>query len=226
MLSIGGAVRFVTGFTIAIKWLGFEVWLNNLARPHNRGRLMVLYSSANALGFGVGSGIAGYIFTADLFPYVIMVGLSGLATLPLLKMKNKKLHHENTSQQKDGKHLNFWFALRQNPIMMLVAMAAGIMFGASGMVAVQVIKHGFNPSSAGIVVALYAMGPAFLFPLIGYIVNEWSPRIIIPISGLLCAIFAWPAFYSDHYSIIVIFIVLYGAMEMTMYSSFATFLGP
>ncbi len=223
-----GAVRFITGFFIAIKWLGAEAWLNHLARTDNRGRIMTLYSTANTLGFGFGSGIISHIFLNNLFPYITMIGLSGLAVMPLLKMKNKKLYQDTTkpsAASKNHKQYNFWFAVRNNPIMLLVALSAGIMFGSSSMIAVQIIKQGFNPESAGMVIACYAIGPVLFFPLISYAVNEWSPRVIIPISGILCAIIAWPAFYSGVYSVIIIFVILYGTMEMVMYSSLLRSIG-
>lgn len=227
-----GVLRFLSGGVVAIRWLGMEVWINHLAEKHNRGRIMTLYTTIFSISVGLGSGLTGYIFLLGLLPYIIIALLQWLSMIPLARMKHKNIvptaaenRRNKVKPNAKKKDIGFLFALKDNPILLLVAMASGIMFGASSMIAVQTIKQGFNPEQASTLISFYFAGPAMLFPLIGYMVNQITARQLIATSGMLAALAAWPAFYSGHYPTMIVFIIFYGVMEMTIYSSLLSALG-
>ena len=216
-----GILRFFAGFLIAIRWLGMEAWINSLALTTNRGRIMTLYTACFTSALALGSGLIGHIFLRGALPYGIMVGLLCLSAWPIIKMHHKTIKVERKPPQR----LNFWFAVRNNPVVLIVAVASGVMFGASGMIAVQTLNHGFTSTQASSVVFLYFIGPIIFFPLVSHLVNEVPAEKLIPLAGILAALFAWPALYVNQLAVINIFIMLYGAMELIIYSSLLGFIG-
>ncbi len=218
-----GIIRFFAGFCVAVRWLGMEAWVNNLAESTNRGRIMTLYTTCFTTAVAIGGGLIGHIFLDGLLPYGVMAGLLLLSSLPILKMKHQTIKLDATS--KNSSQINFLQILKNNPVVLIVAIASGVMFGASGMITVQTINHGFTPQDASFVVFLYFIGPIILFPIVSHVVNNFSAKKLIPCAGMLAAICAWPAFYTQHLTTIQIFIMIYGAMELIIYSSLLSFIG-
>ncbi|MDI9314501.1 MAG: MFS transporter, partial [Hydrotalea sp.] len=216
-----GVLRFFAGFLVVMRWLGMEAWTNSLALPQNRGRIMTLYTASFTSSVALGSGLIGHIFLLGFLPYGIMAGLLLLSAWPILKMKHKTIRVEKKQKLKMG----IWLAVKTNPVVLIIAVASGVMFGASGMIAVQTINHGFTPTQASFVVFLYFVGPIIFFPLVSHLVNEVPAKKLIPVAGILAAAFAWPALYTKHLHVIEIFIMLYGAMELIIYSSLLGFIG-
>lgn len=217
-------IRFIAGLMMATHWLGLETWVNSLANRQNRGRIMGLYVVANTIPFGTGAGLIAYIFDKGILPYVIMILLMILAMLPIIRMKSHHINGHHSSDPNE-KTLGFTKLLWQNPITSLISVASGIMFGAAGMIAVQIIKLNFTPLDAGHLLTIYYYSPIFILPFLGYLSNRYSPEKIIAISGFLAALAAWPSFYSGYYPLMTLGIGIYGMCEVVIYSSLLAMVG-
>lgn len=76
-------VRIAMSAFLAAPWLAGETWINLVARPDVRGRVIALYAIAFFGGFTVGPLVLAAVGTKGLAPYVVGAIGTGVAALPI-----------------------------------------------------------------------------------------------------------------------------------------------
>lgn len=124
-------IRFIEGCAFTVLFVVAETWINQLAPEHLRGRILGMYGTALAGGFGIGSAIAVFTGIDGWFPFQFGAGLFLIGLLPLILLRRS----DNVTPP-PREHSRFSSTLK---IMLLAPslMACGIVFGAFE----QVIFH-------------------------------------------------------------------------------------
>lgn len=77
-------LRFLIGAFVAWIFIITETWINQMAPDRLRGRIVGLYSTALAIGFGVGPAILLLVGTRGWAPFVLGAGCTLVGVVPLL----------------------------------------------------------------------------------------------------------------------------------------------
>jgi len=81
-------IKFIASCAFTIVFVIAEIWINQLAPEHLRGRIMGLYGAALAGGMGIGSGLAVLTGIDGWMPFLVCATINLLAILPFILMKN------------------------------------------------------------------------------------------------------------------------------------------
>ncbi len=84
------ALRLFLGIAMNIVFVLSEAWINELATPGNRGRLIGLYATVGALGFATGPAILSLVGSAGWLPFAI-VAVTSAAVIPFIVMARDDL---------------------------------------------------------------------------------------------------------------------------------------
>ena len=77
-------LRFFSGVAAAILFVGSETWINAIARDEERGRILGLYATALALGFGLGPAVLWLTGFDGWTPFIAGALICFLALVPLV----------------------------------------------------------------------------------------------------------------------------------------------
>ncbi|PHR94227.1 MAG: hypothetical protein COA69_01115 [Robiginitomaculum sp.] len=80
-------IRFIEGCAFTILFVVAETWINQLAPEHLRGRILGMYGTALAGGFGLGSGIAVFTGIDGWFPFLFGANLFLLGLIPFILLR-------------------------------------------------------------------------------------------------------------------------------------------
>jgi len=118
ILKFIGSCAFTIVFVIA------EIWINQLAPEHLRGRIMGLYGAALAGGMGIGSALAVLTGIDGWSPFLICAAINLAAILPILLLQ----HAENVeaTPEEDARLSTIFKIMLAAPAIMM----CGIVFGA------------------------------------------------------------------------------------------------
>ncbi|HHI88918.1 MAG TPA: MFS transporter, partial [Hellea balneolensis] len=94
------AIKFISSALFTIVFVIAEVWINQLAPEHLRGRILGAYGAALAGGMGLGSGLAVWTGIDGWMPFVVCTLIYLIAALPFLVFPRtapiRGNHKENT----------------------------------------------------------------------------------------------------------------------------------
>jgi MFS family permease len=83
-------IRFVLGAGVAILLIASQTWVNQIAPDHTRGKIIGLFGLLWAGGFAAGPLAIRFIGIEGWPPFLIAIGLTAAAALPLLFASNTK----------------------------------------------------------------------------------------------------------------------------------------
>ena len=76
-------LRLLAGFAMAIPWIIGETWVNLIARPQWRARVMAFYTAGVAAGFALGPLVLSVVGIEGHLPILVFGGLAVCAILPI-----------------------------------------------------------------------------------------------------------------------------------------------
>jgi len=80
-------IKFIGSCAFTVVFVIAEIWINQLAPEHLRGRIMGMYGAALAGGMGIGSGLAVLTGIDGWWPFIICAAINLAAILPFLYFK-------------------------------------------------------------------------------------------------------------------------------------------
>ncbi len=112
-------IRFLMGGFVEVLFIAADIWVNQIAEPKTRGRIIGLYAFVLSAGFAVGPLIIGVTGIEGWLPFVVGATMIGLGALPLLWAAGVVPPIEGRASGR------LWYFLRIAPMLMF----AGMMFG-------------------------------------------------------------------------------------------------
>jgi len=168
------ALRFLLGVANTVIFITSEVWINQLAPPAIRGRIIGLYTTIAAAGFALGPLVIAVIGSQGWLPFLVAV--SGiLMALPFIISARSHLpafdHAENVSM------LSFF---PKAPLLLLaVAFAALFDQVMISLLPIYILRHGIIESTASLMLMVLILGNVLLQIPIGWLADRVSRKRLL-----------------------------------------------
>jgi MFS family permease len=78
------AIRLLMSAAFALPWLAGETWINAVARPEWRGRVIAVYAMSFFFGFAVGPQLLQAVGTVGASPFLVSAAITALSAVPIL----------------------------------------------------------------------------------------------------------------------------------------------
>ena len=82
------ALKFIGSCAFTVVFVIAEIWINQLAPEHLRGRIMGMYGAALAGGMGLGAGLAVLTGIDGWMPFLVCTGIYVATILPFIVLRN------------------------------------------------------------------------------------------------------------------------------------------
>ena len=173
------ALRFLMGVAVVVPFLISEIWINQIATPQNRGRLLGIYAACISAGFGTGPLLMQVTGVDGWTPFVCA------AALVLLAMGAISLARDDRPYLDPLGHKSPLPYIKASP----VAITAGLMYGAIetgifGLLPVYGVRSGFSVTMAATQLTVIAAGNILLQYPVGWLADKTEPRRVL----MLCAV--------------------------------------
>jgi len=174
---VWGPTRFITGACMAGLYVVAESWLNDIATPETRGRILAAYMVVSMGGIAIGQALLVTASTLDVTLFIVASVLISVAVLPI-SLSTTSAPPITTPEPMSLREL-----IKTVPTgtfsMFLVGTSAGVLFG---MGAVFATRSGFSGNETAL----------FLFaPIAGAVVFQFPLGILsdrVPRRGLLAVV--------------------------------------
>ena len=182
-------IRFLGGLVGSVLFVVTETWMIEITPREHHGRVMGFYNTTLALSFALGPLILSVTGTQGTMPFLVGIGLMGLAGLPVLWAGR----YAPASSDKPGFGVvSFAFVA---PLLALACFVVAFMeLATTSLIPIYGLRVGMTESSATLMLFFGAAGGALLQFPIGWAADHFDPRKVLvacALAGLVCAA-AWP----------------------------------
>ncbi len=173
-------IKFIGSCAFTIVFVIAEIWINQLAPEHIRGRIMGMYGAALAGGMGIGSGLAVLTGIDGWWPFIICAGINLGAVLPFLIWRNAdKIIPTSKENARFG--VMFKIILAAPTIMMCAVVFGAIEQSMIYFLPVYDTRLGHTEHAARILLLIAAVGNAlFQFPM-GVLADKMNRKLLTAI---------------------------------------------
>jgi MFS family permease len=167
-------MRFIFGGTLAVLFVTSEFWINVIAEPHNRGRLVGLYATLFSAGWAAGALILGALGPYRWITIAAVCAPILLAILPLMRDVERA---PRAAGKPSAPVLSF---LRAAPAAMFAAFVyGGVEIGVFALLPVYALRAGLDELSGSAMLTTLALGAVALQYPIGWLCDRLAPRLIL-----------------------------------------------
>ena len=182
-------IRFLGGLVGSVLFVVTETWMIEITPREHHGRVMGFYNTTLALSFALGPLILSVTGTQGTMPFLVGIGLMGMAGLPVLWAGR----YAPASSGKPGFGVvSFAFVA---PLLALACFVVAFMeLATTSLIPIYGLRVGMTESSATLMLFFGAAGGALLQFPIGWAADHFDPRKVLvacALAGLVCAA-AWP----------------------------------
>ena len=172
-------LRFLMGIAVVVPFLISEIWINQIATPQNRGRMLGIYAACISAGFGSGPLLMQVTGVGGWTPFVVA------AALVLVAMGAISMARGDSPYLDPMGHKSPLPYVRAAPL----AILAGLMYGAIetgifGLLPVYGVRSGFGEGMAAAQLTVIAAGNILLQYPVGWLADKTPPRRVL----MLCAV--------------------------------------
>ncbi len=174
---VWGPTRFITGMCMAGLYVVAESWLNDIARPETRGRILAAYMVVSMGGVAIGQALLVTASALDVTLFIVASVLISMAVIPI----SLSTSHAPTKATPEPMSLSEMVRIVPTGMisMLFVGVSAGVLFG---MGPVFATRSGLTSNQTAL----------FLFaPILGAVVFQFPLGIIsdrVPRRGLLAVV--------------------------------------
>ena len=174
-------LRFILGISINVIFILSESWINQLAIPKIRGRIVGIYATVAAAGFALGPIIlvvsSSYRWLAFLIGIILI-----LAAIPIL-IKSKKNLPELDNEENSSSIFPF---LAFVPLLLLSVAAAALFEQITlSLLPIYGLRHGLSEPITSLILATLIFGNVFLQLPIGWLADIISRRLLLIILSFI-----------------------------------------
>ncbi|MEN3976940.1 MFS transporter [Emcibacter sp. SYSU 3D8] len=173
------ALRFLMGIAIVVPFLISEIWINQIATPENRGRLLGIYAASISAGFGAGPLLMQLTGVDGWTPFIVAALLVLVAIGAITMARSDRPYLDPKGHKSPLPYM------RAAPI----AILAGLMYGAIetgifGLLPVFGVRSGFSEGMAAAQLTVIAAGNILLQYPVGWLADKAPARRVL----MLCAV--------------------------------------
>lgn len=200
--------RFALGAGLAGIFAATEIWINLMAAERSRGRVVGLYGTGLAAGFGIGTGLVALTGSEGVLPFLATCAAFVLAGLVLVPARGI------APVIGPAPRIRAAYLLNRAPVPLLAALVFGaIEMGILSLIAVYGLRVGLNEPRAALMATAVAAGSLLCqFPLgmIADKVNRLGLLAGCAATGALCA-FAIPQILLNLPALYAVLFIMGGA---------------
>jgi MFS family permease len=201
-------LRFLMTLGLGFLWLICETWLNAVAVPANRGKIMGLYGAAFSGGFALGPLLISVTGSQGWFPFALAGGILAASSMPMLLLGD----YQDEKEEKPKGHLQIF---RLHPFIFLVAFAAGL-FETTAYALLPIYTLGEGLGENGSMYALSAFsagGIAFQYPM-GKLADAAGRNALLILTALsiLVGVVVLPYVVTSPVGLLVVLFLLGGSI--------------
>lgn len=172
-------IRFFLGVAISAIFIISETWINQLAMPRIRGRIIGTYNTVAAAGFALGPLTLAVIGSQGWPPF--LVGITGiLIALPVFVLARDHLPGF------DGREDASVFSFLSLAPMLLLAVAFAALFDqvVLSFLPIYGLRHGLTEATSSLALAVMIIGNVVLQIPIGWLADRISRRFLMSIMAI------------------------------------------
>lgn len=167
-------LRFLLGGTIAGAFVISETWINQLATPDNRGRVIGLYATVVAAGFALGPATIAILGPDGVLPFAIIAGLSCLSALVVYAVRHRTPpleRHEGASMRR--------FLVAAPVLVLGVGVVALFEQGSLSLLPLYFLGFGMTEQAAAAALTVMVAGNIALQMPIGWLADKTDSRRVM-----------------------------------------------
>jgi len=206
--------RFFSGICTAGFFIVIESWLLLSSETTHRGRVLSLYMLTLYMGLGMGQFILNVSSVTGFLPFVITIGLSLFAIIPICMIKN------SCPLKLEPSIANILQIVRKVPLGPAGCFVAGVIMGSVyGLVPIFGKEIGLTVSQISQIMGFTILGGIFLQWPIGHLSDIFNRRkVLIGVCSLLMVLtLIIFFFYSFSYYVLLALMILFGGVSFTFY---------
>lgn len=213
--------RFTLGFSTSIIFTMSEAWLNTACPDRLRGRVSGAYGAGMCAGFAAGPLAIPLVGTEDGFAFaLIAVYVAFVAFVTVMLGRFARTRPEATSAR------GLIAFARTAPLLLLMVLA----FGYSDIAAISTIplyfvERGYSENFAALVVSMVALPTAIAQPLVGWLLDRSSRKLVAVSSAALCGTSFMALPFLSNQAPLLLAVSLLGAASFSLYTCALTLLG-
>ncbi|HEY4164103.1 MAG TPA: MFS transporter [Dongiaceae bacterium] len=222
-IEVWFVLRFIMGASIGMIWVISETWLNAMARPESRGRLIGIYVTVLSAGSASGPVLVGLMGSEGIRPFWISAAILAIAMLPIpfaARGGHVPTFHHRAS-------ISLLRALERSPAVMISAFIHGATtLTALTLMPVYGVRTGLSEKEALLALTAIVVGGMLAQIPIGHLLDRMNAGRVLMFSGTIqfvCAallpftiqddILRWPL------------LVVWGGLGAGVYTTALTLLG-
>jgi len=173
-VTIWFALRFLLGVVNTVIFITSEVWINQLAPPANRGRIIGLYTTIAAAGFALGPLVIAIIGSQGWLPFLVAV--SGiLLALPFII--SARGHLPAFDRTENVSMLSFF---PKAPLLLLAVLFAALFDQVMiSLLPIYMLRHDIVESTASFMLMVLILGNVLLQIPIGWMADRFSRKYLL-----------------------------------------------
>lgn len=214
-------IRFVMGAAAMGLFIVSEYWINAIANPANRGKLIAIYTTAVAAGWMLGALLLSVVGSSGWLPFLAGAGLISLAFVPIL------VSRVATPPVGDEPPISIGLVVRRAPAATAAAVVSGILYlGGASLLPVYAVTQGFSESETARCIAWVAAGQLCLPLVTGLLSDRFSNRSVLIAMAVLGTVLFWNfTWLFSHWFWRPASLFLLGGLTMGLYAVGLTVLG-
>jgi MFS family permease len=173
-VTIWFLLRFFLGVANNVIFITSETWINQLAQPQIRGRIIGFYTTIAAAGFAMGPLAIAFIGSQGWLPF--LVGITGiLLAFPIMLMARKHLPEFDGTEK--ASVFSFFFMAP----LLLLAVAAAALFDqvVITLLPIYSLRHGIAENTGSFMLTVLIIGNVLLQVPIGWLADRFSRRYLL-----------------------------------------------
>ncbi|WP_119166097.1 MFS transporter [Algihabitans albus] len=175
-LAVWFFLRVLLGFCLNATFVIAEALINARVDPAVRGRVVGLYTSLSALGFGIGPLLLILTGTSGLAPYLVVIGLIALSLLAVLRIEAAAV---SSSLPSVGVRRMAAVALAAPGLLLLVGVHAVFDMSMMQLLPVYVIEKGLSAERAPVTLTAFLIGMVTSQIFIGWLLDITSKTAVV-----------------------------------------------
>lgn len=177
------ALRFATGLTVTIVFVASETWINQLARPEARAKLLAVYATVLSGGFAAGGLVLALLGSQGFAPWIAGFAIFAIGAIPVMLLKGPELAPPEAGESGLRALMT---AVRLAPAAILAGLVYGAMeTGLFTLVPVYAERLGLSVTAIGLLAMTGALGGIALQIPIGAIADrQGRARTLLSVAAL------------------------------------------
>lgn len=207
-------LRFVNSAALLLLFVVSEIWINQFAEDHNRGRVLGIYVACFSGGAAIGPAMLYVVGTSGWLPYMAAAGLMAVAAVPVAFVRGVvPVFHERPSR-----------SFRSFLIAAPLAGFAALAYGAAetsllGLLPIYAVRTGSTPEAAALLLSFFGLGNVLLQLPVGWLSDRLDRRRLLLTCAVVGALGALgiPSLISQP-GLLELALVLWGGVVAGMYT--------